>query len=127
MRLQGGTYWRKSTSSLPMLWPVQAPRNRRVFIGHGRSRVWTDLRDFLRDWLGLEPEEFNRESPAGRSTQERLMEMLDSCDFAFIVLTAEDQHADGTSHPRLNCAHELGLFQGRLGQRLAIPLVEDGC
>ncbi len=55
------------------------------------------------------------------------MEMLDSCDFAFIVLTAEDQHADGTSHPRLNCAHELGLFQGRLGQRLAIPLVEDGC
>lgn len=53
--------------------------------------------------------------------------MLDAAVFAFLVMTAEDEHADTTRHARENVIHEVGLFQGRLGFRRAIVLLEDGC
>jgi predicted nucleotide-binding protein len=99
----------------------------KIFIGHGRSAVWRDLRDFVRDRLELEWEEFNRESPAGLSTKERLEAMLDNAVFAFLVMTAEDETADHRMHARANVIHEAGLFQGRLGFQRAIVLLEDGC
>lgn len=99
----------------------------RIFIGHGRSDQWRILKDFLGDRLGLHYDEFNRVSTAGLNTQERLSEMLRHCGFAFLVLTAEDLHADGGAHARENVIHEAGLFQGRLGWRRAILLLEEGC
>jgi hypothetical protein len=53
--------------------------------------------------------------------------MLDQCGFAFLVLSAEDLHGDGALHARENVIHEAGLFQGRLGWRKAIILLEEGC
>ncbi|MGQ0761808.1 MAG: TIR domain-containing protein [Acidobacteriota bacterium] len=98
-----------------------------VFIGHGNSVAWKDLRDFVTNRLNLSYEEFNREPPAGKSTKERLAEMLDRGDFAFLIMTAEDEHADKTVHARANVIHEVGLFQGRLGFNKAIVLLEQGC
>jgi Predicted nucleotide-binding protein containing TIR-like domain len=98
-----------------------------VFIGHGNSLVWKDLRDFVTNRLSLSYEEFNREPSAGKSTKERLVEMLDRVDFAFLIMTAEDEHADRTVHARANVIHEVGLFQGRLGFNKAIVLMEQGC
>ena len=98
-----------------------------IFIGHGRSAAWRDLKDFLQDRLGLQWDEFNRESPAGHATKERLEAMLDKAMFAFLVMTAEDEHADGSMQARANVIHEAGLFQGRLGFERAIILLEDGC
>jgi predicted nucleotide-binding protein len=99
----------------------------KVFIGHGRSNVWMDLMTFLENCLGLPVSEFNRILVAGFSTTERLSEMLDEASFAFLVMTGEDEHDDGSFHPRMNVVHEAGLFQGRLGIRRAIILLEDGC
>jgi len=99
----------------------------RVFIGHGRSPVWRELKDFLSDRLALPWEEFNRESTAGIATTERLTEMLKSAVFAFLIMTAEDEHADETLHARENVIHEVGLFHGKLGLRRAIILLEEGC
>jgi predicted nucleotide-binding protein len=42
-------------------------------------------------------------------------------------MTAEDEHVDASLHARENVVHEVGLFQGRLGPRRAIILLEDGC
>jgi predicted nucleotide-binding protein len=98
-----------------------------IFIGHGGSPAWRDLKDFLQDRLGLQWEEFNREPTAGHSTKERLEAMLDSACFAFLVMTGEDERADGTKHARANVIHEVGLFQGRLGFERAIVLLEEGC
>ena len=53
--------------------------------------------------------------------------MLDSASFAFLVMTGEDEQLDGELRPRENVVHESGLFQGRLGFRRAIVLLEDGC
>jgi predicted nucleotide-binding protein len=98
-----------------------------IFIGHGQSSVWKDLKDLLVDRLGLKYEEFNREPAAGVSTKERLLEMLDTCCFAFLVMTAEDEAPDGTKRARQNVIHEAGLFQGRYGFERAIILLEEGC
>jgi predicted nucleotide-binding protein len=52
--------------------------------------------------------------------------MLHRSTLALLVLTAEDEHKDGTKHARENVIHELGLFQGKLGFSRAIILLEDG-
>jgi hypothetical protein len=96
-----------------------------VFIGHGREPIWRELKDFLKDRLHLSVEEFNSSSPAGIPTATRLDEMLDRAAFAFLVMTAEDQQPDGRLRTRENVVHEAGLFQGRLGFRKAIILLED--
>lgn len=99
----------------------------RVFIGHGGSYTWTQLRDFLRDRFNLDYEEFNRESVVGVSNKERLRGMLDNSSLAFVVMTAEDEHVDTTKHARENVIHEIGLFQGKLGFHRTIVLLEEGC
>ncbi|NKK74026.1 hypothetical protein GFL21_28845 [Rhizobium anhuiense] len=98
-----------------------------VFIGHGRSSSWRELKDFIEDRLHLPSDEFNRVPVAGMSNITRLNEMLESAAFAFLVLTAEDEQRDGKLNARMNVVHEVGLFQGRLGFMRAIVLLEDGC
>ena len=41
-------------------------------------------------------------------------------------MTSEDTHEDGTLHARQNVVHEVDLFQGRLGLKRAIVLLEEG-
>ena len=53
--------------------------------------------------------------------------MLDSAAVALLVMTAEDETAEGKLRARENVVHEVGLFQGRLGFTKAIVLLEDGC
>lgn len=99
----------------------------KIFIGHGRSLLWRDLKDFLQDRLRLGWDEFNRVPVAGTTTISRLESMLGEASFAFLVMTAEDELPSAEMHPRLNVVHEAGLFQGRLGFNRAIILLEAGC
>lgn len=99
----------------------------RVAIGHGHSLEWRKLKDFLQDRLELKWDEFNRVTPAGKTAKDVLLAMLDNASFAFLVMTADDEHANLTKHARLNVIHEAGLFQGRLGFERAIILFEEGC
>lgn len=98
-----------------------------VFIGHGQSHVWRDLKDFVQDRLNLPWDEFNRVPVAGITNIARLSEMLDAAAVAFLVMTAEDEMAGGGIQARMNVVHEAGLFQGRLGFTKAIVLLEEGC
>lgn len=105
--------------------PTQTGTN--VFIGHGRSYLWKDLKDFIQDRLSLPWDEFNRIPVAGITNIARLLEMLNDSAIAFIILTAEDEQADRKLHARMNVIHEAGLFQSRLGFTKAILLLEEGC
>lgn len=98
-----------------------------VFIGHGRSTMWRELKDFIGDRLKLPWDEFNRVPVAGVTNIARLSEMLDAAAIAFLVMTAEDEMADGGIQARTNVVHEAGLFQGRLDFTKAIVLLEEGC
>lgn len=107
--------------------PTQEQKGTHVFIGHGRSLAWRELKDFIQDRLLLPWEEFNRVPVAGVTNIARLSEMLDNAGIAFLVLTAEDERNDGSVAARQNVVHEAGLFQGRLGFTRAIVVLEDGC
>jgi len=98
-----------------------------VFIGHGRSIIWRELKDFIHDRLNLPWDEFNRVPVAGVTNIARLSEMLNDAAIAFLIMTAEDEQSDGKIHARQNVIHEAGLFQGRLGFSRAIILLEEGC
>lgn len=98
-----------------------------VFIGHGRSAAWRELKDFIQDRVRLPWDEFNRVPVAGVTNIARLSEMLDASAIAFLVMTAEDEMANGSLHARMNVIHEAGLFQGRLGFTRAIVMLEEGC
>jgi predicted nucleotide-binding protein len=99
----------------------------KVFIGHGRSPAWRELKDFVQDRLALPWDEFNRVPIAGKANVGRLSEMLDAAAIALLVMTAEDEMAGGERQARMNVVHEAGLFQGRLGFSKAIVLLEEGC
>ena len=101
--------------------------NKKIFIGHGRSPVWRELKDFIEGTLELPYEEFNRIPVAGRSISDRLKEMLEGSCMAFLIMTGEDQQPDGSLRARDNVIHEVGLFQGKLGFEKAIILLEIGC
>jgi predicted nucleotide-binding protein len=98
-----------------------------VFIGHGRSKEWKDLKDFIDERMRLPWDEFNRVPVAGIANTVRLSAMLDAAAIAFLIFTGEDETADGKMQARMNVVHEAGLFQGRLGFNRAIILLEDGC
>lgn len=98
-----------------------------VFIGHGRSALWRELRDFVEDRLRLPVDEFNRVPVAGVTNIARLSEMMDAAALALLLMTGEDEQPDGKVRARMNVVHEAGLFQGRLGFSRAIVLLEEGC
>lgn len=97
-----------------------------VFIGHGRSKLWARLKIFIEDDLKLSTITYESESRVGESIVPILEQMLDSASFAILVLTAEDETAEGRRRARQNVIHEAGLFQGRLGFRRAVVLRQDG-
>jgi hypothetical protein len=103
------------------------PMGTNVFIGHGRSKEWKDLKDFISERMRLPWDEFNRVPVAGIPNTVRLSTMLDAAAIAFLVMTAEDEKSDGTMQARMNVVHEAGLFQGRLGFSKAILMLEEGC
>jgi predicted nucleotide-binding protein len=98
-----------------------------VFLGHGRSAAWRELKDFVEGRLHLPWDEFNRVPVAGFTNIARLAEMLDAAAIAFLIMTGEDETAEGKLNARMNVVHEVGLFQGRLGFARAIIILEDGC
>ena len=98
-----------------------------VFIGHGHSPIWLELKDFIEDRLHLPVDEFNRVPVAGVPNITRLSEMMDAAAIALLVLTGEDEQPDGQLRARMKVVHEAGLFQGRLGFTRAIVLLEEGC
>ncbi len=121
---------RQAYSHLERTAKKQATTNRlgtNVFIGHGNSLLWRELKDFINDRAHLPWDEFNRVPVAGITNIARLGEMLDSAAIAFVIMTAEDEQRDGKVRARMNVVHEVGLFQGRLGFTKAIVLLEEGC
>jgi hypothetical protein len=97
-----------------------------VFIGHGRSGLWRELKDHLQDKHKIQVEAYEVGARAGHTIRDILDDMLTKSSFALLVLTAEDDTADGKHRARQNVVHETGLFQGRLGFARAIVLMEDG-
>ena len=110
---------------LPPPPPEVAPPPR-VFVGHGGSALWKDIANHLRDLHSYDVEAYETGSRSGHTIRDVLESMLDASSFAVLVMTAEDEQADGTFRARQNVVHEAGLFQGRLGFTRVAILLERG-
>jgi predicted nucleotide-binding protein len=104
--------------------PDEKPVN--IFIGHGRSKAWEELRSHLQDKHSYKVEAFESGARAGHHIRDILEDLLSSSSLALLVLTGEDETADQHTRARQNVIHETGLFQGRLGFSRAIVLLEEG-
>jgi len=102
------------------------PIKPKIFIGHGGSPHWRDLKDHLQDHHKYDVIAYESGARAGHSIRDVISEMLKQSSFAILVMTAEDEMPDGSWRARQNVIHEIGLFQGRLGFTKAIVLKEDG-
>ena len=87
----------------------------KIFIGHGRSRLWARVQLFLQEDFKLETLTFESESHTSESIVNILEGFLEESSFAILIMTAEDETAEGKIRARQNVIHEAGLFQGRLG------------
>jgi len=96
-----------------------------IFIGHGRSSLWRDLKDHLTDKHDYKIEAYETGARAGHTIRDVLDEMANKSSFAILVMTGEDEDKTGKLRARPNVIHEIGLFQGRLGFSRAIVLLED--
>lgn len=103
------------------------PLTPKVYIGHGRAAVWEELLKYLKEELHLEVIVFKSELVADKLTSNRLHEILRDSNFAFLIMTAENEHKDQTWHASENVIHEIGLFQAYLGVEKAIVMLEHGC
>lgn len=110
------------------LLPLETPKKKEpiVFVGHGHSEDWKELRDHLRDMHGIEVIAYEAGPRAGHTIEDVLEKMLAKATIAFFVMTGEDETVAGSMNPRLNVVHELGLFQGRLGFNKGIVLLKRG-
>jgi hypothetical protein len=96
-----------------------------IFIGHGQSTQWRDLKDHLHEKHNYPIEAYEIGARAGHAVRDILEKMLDKSSFAILVMTGEDKDEKGNLHARDNVIHELGLFQGKLGFSKAIVLLEE--
>jgi hypothetical protein len=58
-------------------WSTRSRQGGNIFIGHGRSGLWRELKDFVHERLHLPWGEFNRVPVASTTNVERLIQMLD--------------------------------------------------
>ena len=85
-----------------------------VFIGHGKSEQWRDLKDHLHDKHGYKDQSY-RSSTHIIMYRDILEDMMAKSFMTILVMTGEDKDENGNLHARENVIHELGLFQGKLG------------
>lgn len=105
---------------------IQTYERPQIFIGHGKSYDWRDLKDHLHDVHKYDVIAYEIGSQAGHSIKEVLEKMLTKSSFALLVFTPEDEDKNGRFHARENVIHELGLFQGKLGFNKTIALFQKG-
>lgn len=115
----------RAASALPKQEFQKAIQNPIVFIGHGHSSQWRDLKDHLHEKHGYCVEAYETGARAGHTIRDILEDMVGKSSFAVLVMTGEDEQVNGALRARQNVVHEAGLFQGRLGFPRAILLLEE--
>jgi predicted nucleotide-binding protein len=99
-----------------------------VFVGHGQSRSWGKLIDFLRTDMAV-PDTvfFDKPFRIDQVTRESLSGLIKDLDFAIIVLTAEDELIpSGRLSARSQALYELAYMQGCLGDDRVAVLRQEG-
>jgi predicted nucleotide-binding protein len=102
------------------------PTQPQIFIGHGNSEQWRELKDHLQYKYDYDVATYEVGARAGHAIRDILEDMLLKNSFAILVVNEDDRDEEGNLQVRQNVIHELGLFQGKLGYTRALVLLEEG-
>lgn len=100
-----------------------------IFIGHGRSAIYKQVIDYLKDELKIDENKilyFESEDRTSQHIVDVFKGFLDITSLAILVMTAEDETLSDKIRARQNVIHEIGLFQGTLGFDKVIILKQEG-
>jgi len=99
----------------------------KVFISHGHNEVVKlKVKNFVKERLAMEPVILTDQPDLGLTVVEKLEKYGSECDFALILLTADDQTVSGGARARQNVTHELGFFHGVLGRDKVLLVKQSG-
>lgn len=99
----------------------------KVFISHGRNELLKlKLKNFVQDRLKAEAVVLADEPDNGLTIIEKLEQYGKPCDFALVLMTADDKTEEGRLRARQNVIHELGFFHGARGRERVLLLKEKG-
>ena len=106
---------------------IKKEMNDSIFISHGHAELLKlQLKDFVREKLGKKAVILSEQPNNGMTIVEKLEAVSEKCNKAIILLTKDDEMADGSMRGRQNVIHEIGFFQGKYGRRNVILLCEEG-
>jgi predicted nucleotide-binding protein len=100
------------------------PRSNRIFIVHGRDNETKESIARFVTRLGLEPVILHEQANKGRTIIEKFREEAADIGFAVVLMTPDDETAEGTMRARQNVILELGFFLGQLGNAKVAALVK---
>jgi len=114
-----------ATSSRP-----SAKNGDAIFVVHGHDgAALAELKELLRDHLGLHPVVLSSAAAKGRTIIEKFEQEASKCSYAIVLMTPDDQVTIGeNSHyqSRPNVIFELGWFYGKLGRHNVCILAKQG-
>jgi len=97
-----------------------------IFIGHSRSELWRELKEFIEDELNIKTITYESEPKASDSLTSISEKQLNSATFSILILTIEGKTKDDKNRALLNVIYETGLFQGKLGFKKVLILYQEG-
>ncbi len=114
-------------SLLLVVQEVRKEMSNSIFISHGHAELLKyQLKDFLENKLKREVVILSEQPNKGLTVVEKLELASERCDKAIILLTKDDEMADGNKRGRQNVIHEIGFFQGKYGRNNVVLLCEKG-
>lgn len=96
-----------------------------IFIGHGRSVLWRDIKDHLHDKHMFEIQAYETDDRSSGYIFENVENMIKKASFAILILTNEDEMVNGIFRSRQNVIHELGFSQAKLGRKNTLVVIEE--
>lgn len=96
-----------------------------IFLAHGKSPLCIQVARFIENELELEVILLEERANRGRTIIEKLEDEIEDCDFAIIIMTAEDEQKEGEVRARQNVVHEIGFCQGTLGRENVLVLRQN--
>jgi len=98
------------------------PTSNKIFIVHGHNDTMKLTVARVVTQLGLEPVILHEQSNKGQTIIEKFERLSQDVGFAIVLLSADDEMADGKYRSRQNVILELGYFIAKLGRQYVVAL-----
>ena len=95
-----------------------------VFISHGRSDLWRQVERYINKTIDMDTVVL-KETYHGVTIIEKLRDEAENCECAVVIMTPDDEMADGSFRSRQNVIHEIGYLQALYGRQNVVILKEE--